>query len=267
MKVMITNDDGIQSLGLDALAMLCAARGWEVVVVAPVQDMSGSSAAIGRLSLDESVHLHPSPRAVEGAAESFVVDGAPGLAALVSCRGAIGPAPDLVLSGVNAGENTGHAILHSGTVGAALTAASFGVSALAVSVQVTDPMRWDTAAHFAGEALEGILAAQRGTVLNLNVPARPVDDVREIRWARLDRFGSFRVAVASREGTALQLELRATDRELDPDSDSALLEAGHPTLTAIEGIGEIPVETLRRRPTAPAPEPQERLTRLPRSAR
>ncbi len=130
MRVVVTNDDGIVSVGLDALALLCAARGWEVLVVAPSRDMSGSSAAIGHLSLTDDVHLLDAPRAVDGAAASHVVDGPPGLAALLACRGAIGPVPDLVLSGVNAGPNTGHSILHSGTVGAALTAASFGVFAL-----------------------------------------------------------------------------------------------------------------------------------------
>jgi 5'-nucleotidase len=266
MRILITNDDGIASRGLDALVEVCDLRGWEAVVVAPADDRSGSSAAIGRIALDEELHLLPAPREVPGAAETYVVEGPPGLASLVACRGGIGPVPDLVRSGINAGANTGHSILHSGTVGAALTAASFGVSGLAVSVDVSEPMRWDTAAAFAARAIEIVTRAPRGTVLNLNVPAADASDVRGLRWARLDRFGTVRVAVASRSGTALQLEYRATELELEPDSDTALLAAGYATLTSVEGISEVdPGAIDEQDDRRPGPEP--RLTELPAEAR
>ncbi|MEZ5098567.1 MAG: 5'/3'-nucleotidase SurE [Thermoleophilia bacterium] len=253
MRVVVTNDDGIESRGLDLLAGVCARRGWEAIVIAPSRDMSGSGAAIGHLRVDERVHLRPAPRDVDGATCAYVVDGPPGLAALLSCRGAIGAPPDLVLSGVNAGENTGHVILHSGTVGAALTAASFGVSGLAVSMQVTRPMRWVAAGRATEEALDLIERAPGGTVLNVNVPAAGGDGPG-LRWARLDRFGVVRVAVASREGTALQLEYRAPNIESEPDSDTALLGQGYATVTAIEGVGEIEPVAIDLAPSeTPAP--------------
>jgi 5'-nucleotidase len=264
MRVVVTNDDGIRSRGLDVLATAAAARGWDVVVVAPSSDRSGSSAAIGRLAKDEPLELLPADRSVDGAHEAFVVDGPPGLAALLACRGGLGPAPDLVLSGVNAGPNTGHAILHSGTVGAALTAASFGVSALAVSLEVSEPMSWGTVARWFDEAVEVLLDARAPVVLNLNVPARAPDAIRGLRWARLDRFGAVRVAVAERRGTMLQVEYRSTGLDLEPESDTALVANGYATLTAIEGIGELPRHRLRGyRPEQP---PAERVTAVPASA-
>jgi 5'-nucleotidase len=244
VRLVVTNDDGIDAPGIHALAGACASAGHEVIVVAPNEDMSGSAGAIGKVRADERVVTRrvtlPSCEDVE----AHAIEGPPGLAAMAACLGGFGDPPDAVLSGINPGPNTGHAILHSGTVGAALTAATFGVSALAASIAVSEPMRWETACALAGPALERIAEAPAGTVLNLNVPAVPADPVPEVRWARLDRFGSVRVAVAGAGERWLQLEYRATKIELDPESDTALLERGFATLTAIEGIAEVSPDEL-----------------------
>jgi len=264
VKLVLTNDDGVESPGIHALAAGLRDLGHTCTVVAPARDMSGSSAAIGRLEFGESMELTPValPAPAEGI-EAFSVDGPPGLAALLAATGAFAEPPDLVVSGINAGPNTGHSILHSGTVGAALTAASFGVSALAVSLDVSDSMPWRTACAYLPEALEHLTAAPVGTVLNLNVPAvAEPQSVRGLRWATLDQFGSFRVAVADRHDTLVQLEYRATGAELDPDSDTALLAAGWATLTAIRGIGEIPPDEIAAQEERRTPEP--RLATVPK---
>ena len=264
MKLVLTNDDGVESPGIHALAAALRDLGHICTVVAPRRDMSGSSAAIGRLEFGTSMELTPvtlPPPAAE--IEAFSVDGPPGLAALLAATGAFDEPPDLVVSGINAGPNTGHSILHSGTVGAALTAASFGVSALAVSLDVAESMPWQTACAFLPEALEHVTAAPVGTVLNLNVPAvADREAVRGLRWASLDHFGSFRVAVAERRDTLLQLEYRATGADLDPDPDTALVAAGWATLTAIRGIDEIPREEIGAQEERPTPEP--RLATVPK---
>jgi 5'-nucleotidase len=254
MKLVLTNDDGVESPGIHALAAMCAALGHEVVVVAPNRDLSGTSAALGRIPFDQRLPIRP--KALPAPAdriEAFALDGPPGLAALIACQGGLGDVPDLVLSGINAGPNTGHSMLHSGTVGAALTAANFGVSAVAVSLDVADPMPWSAVAPYVAEAIDIVSSSPRSTVLNLNVPAVP--GARGLRWATLDRFGSFRVAVAERQEAWVQLEYRSTGAELDPDSDTALLAGGYATMTAIEGIAEIAHDRLgsgreRDRPVA-----------------
>ena len=120
------------------------------------------------------------------------------------------------MSGINPGLNTGRATLHSGTVGAALTAANLGLSGLAVSQDYGDPMRWPTAAALGVEAIGWLDDAPDRTVLNLNVPNTAPDEVKGIRWATLAPFGSVRAAIADADDGRLQMEFREVDDEL-PD--------------------------------------------------
>jgi 5'-nucleotidase len=242
--VLVTNDDGIESPGLHALAIALERVGHDVLVVAPREDMSGVGAAIGRVRADQHIDTLPAtiPHAADVRAYSFA--GPPGLAVMAGCLEAFGPVPDVIVSGINAGPNTGHACLHSGTVGAALTASTFGVSALAVSSAVSDPMHWATACDTIEVPLRLLAGLPAGTVLNLNVPAVPRGRVRDLRWAKLDRFGRVRLALADRSDEWLQMEYRDTTTELDPSCDTALLAEGFATLTAIEAVSEIPPESL-----------------------
>lgn len=262
MRVLVTNDDGIESPGLHALAATLAELGHEVLVVAPKQDLSGVGAAIGRVRADQRIETLRAAIPADGV-EAHAIDGPPGLAVMAACLGAFGAVPDAVVSGINAGPNTGHACLHSGTVGAALTASTFGVPALAVSVGVSDPMRWDTACGLVAEPLRLLVSLPEPVVLNLNAPPVPADEVRGWRWASLDRFGRVRLAIAGSGDEWLQLEYRDTTTELAPDCDTALLERGYATLTAIEAITEIPPDELRHRHREPPVRPEAILTDVP----
>ena len=152
MRVLLTNDDGIESPGLHALATRSHERDHEVVVVAPREDMSGVGAAIGRVRADQHIDTLAATSPPPPASAPTPSPGRPARRD-GGCLEAFGPAPDVVVSGINAGPNTGHACLHSGTVGAALTASTFGISALAVSSEVSDPMRWPTACDTIDEPL------------------------------------------------------------------------------------------------------------------
>jgi 5'-nucleotidase len=254
MRVLVTNDDGVESPGIAALARVVVDAGHDVLVAAPSADLSGSSAAIGGMHADESIDVEPLHLPSLADVPAFAVAAPPALVVIAAGLGAFGPAPDLVASGVNPGPNTGRAVLHSGTVGAALTAANLGVSGLAVSVDVGKPIRWEAAATLAGAALEWLAGEADGTVLNLNVPDRPLDDVRGVRWAPLAQFGTVRAAlVESAEGN-LQMELSGDDDQgqarIAPDSDTALVRAGFATLTVLEGVraveGTGPLEVVQR---------------------
>lgn len=99
---------------------------------------------------------------------------APALIAFASSYGACGDRPELVLSGINLGANTGHASLHSGTVGAALSAVTRGIPALAVSMASADPVHWDTAEEVCRVALQWIEEhLPQDRILNINVPDVP----------------------------------------------------------------------------------------------
>jgi 5'-nucleotidase len=137
MKVLVTNDDGVASPGLHTLARALVDDGYDVIVVAPDREMSGSSAAIGQVHVEEGIDAARVDLPGLDGVPAYAVAGPPGLCVLSARLGGFGDAPDLVVSGINPGANTGRAVLHSGTVGAALTAANFGCRGLAVSIDVS----------------------------------------------------------------------------------------------------------------------------------
>jgi broad specificity polyphosphatase/5'/3'-nucleotidase SurE len=107
-----------------------------------------------------------------------------------------------VLSGINHGVNVGRSVLHSGTVGAALTASQLGISALAVSLRVgAEPDPWESAADLAVTLIPMLAAAPVRTVLNLNVPHLPLADIRGVRWARVSGAGLIKSARGSGAGS------------------------------------------------------------------
>jgi 5'-nucleotidase len=245
MKILVTNDDGIDSEGIHELARALATTEHEILVVAPASDWSGAGAAIGNLRPDTALAL--SRAEIPGApdVEAWALDGPPALCLVAGRLGAFGELPDLVVSGVNAGANTGRAVLHSGTVGAALAGQNFGISGLAVSVDAgpgglapAGPWRWDTAAQLAIETLPLVVDAPAGSVLNLNVPARDRDQVLGTRWTHLAPFGAVRATITANEGESLQWELTPTGYEPPEDTDQGALDRGWASLTALVGIAE-----------------------------
>jgi 5'-nucleotidase len=238
MRLLVTNDDGIDAEGLHVLARHLARAGHEVIVAAPANDASGSGAALGVFHADSHIDVKRMD-IPDCDAPAWAVAGPPGLCVLAARLGAFGDPPEIVVSGINAGLNTGRAILHSGTVGAALTAQNFGAKGLAVSVEAVTPWRFDTAATVALEVLDQLIEAPPRSVLNLNVPALSRSELMGLRWARLAAFGAVRAAIGEVEADGrLQIELRATDETLPDDTDTALCEAGFAALTSIVGIAE-----------------------------
>ncbi len=237
MRILLTNDDGIASEGLHVLARAIAKAAHDTFVVAPNSDRSGVGAALGLVHADQ----HLDAQRVEIAdldVPAYALDGPPGMCVVAARLGAFGEPPELVVSGINAGLNTGRSILHSGTVGAALTAQNFGTSGLAVSVAPDDAGQWpwSVAADIAVDVLDRFAEAPPRTVINLNVPGR--GEVRGVRWARLAAFGAARAAISETPDGRLQFELQATGATPAPDSDQGTVEAGYASITTIVGIAE-----------------------------
>ena len=207
-----------------------------MVAAAPSRDHSGASSAIGPLGGADGVEVAEVELAGVPAVPAYGIDAPPALAVMIARLGAFGPSPDIVVSGINPGPNTGRAVMHSGTVGAALTAANFGLSGLAVSIGTGEPSHLETAARVATDALAWLVNAPVRTVLNLNVPNLGLAEVRGVRAARLAPFGTVRAALGERVGGRLQVELRDTEHELEPDTDTALVLAGYVTVTALVGV-------------------------------
>jgi 5'-nucleotidase len=237
VRILVTNDDGVGSPGILALTAALAADGHDCLVVAPSSDRSGASAAIGALH-----RLGPIP--VE---EIFwpelpgvpvvAIDQPPATAVYAACLGGFGDPPDLVASGINPGPNTGHLVLHSGTVGAALTAAGLGFPGLAVSMGVGDDMHWETAATLAAACVDWAADPHRGPrVLNVNVPNCPLSELRGIREAHLAPYGTVWAGSADTSGGHVQLEFKGNDVAGDPDTDLALVRSGYAAVTPLSGI-------------------------------
>jgi 5'-nucleotidase len=140
-----------------------------------------------------------------------------------------------VLSGVNRGPNTGHAVIHSGTVGAAMSAMTHGIHGMAVSLDAAAPRHWETAGAVAAHGLRWLTArpAAQG-VLNINVPDRPAADVRGVRKAPLARFGAVQARVDAVDSGDLQVTYAEIDPTTDADSDAGLLAAGWATWSVLQ---------------------------------
>jgi 5'-nucleotidase len=240
--ILVTNDDGVASPGLAALVRGVLAPGRRVVVAAPATDQSGTSAAVAPRPA-EGVRIVPvTIPGLEGAGDDLIavsVDGPPALAVLGARLGELGrPAADasVVASGVNLGPNTGVLVLFSGTVGAALAAANLGLSALAVSIDSFAPAHLATATTVAAAALDWLLAAPAGTVLNVNVPDLPVDRLAGFRQAPLGTVGTVQASIEERGAGPYTAKFRFQSPEPEPGTDAAFLRDGWVTLTALVGI-------------------------------
>jgi 5'-nucleotidase len=244
VRILVTNDDGVESPGLEALARALVAAGHEVFVVAPASDRSGSSAAIGPIWRSGPIPYveHAWTSLPETVVRS--IDAAPATAVYAACTGGFGEPPELVASGINPGPNTGHLVLHSGTVGAALTAAGLGVPAVAVSIGWSEEGRyeWDTAAAYGAAAVGWVADPEHGPrVLNVNVPNVPPAEVLGVREARLAPYGTVWTATAEANEGDVVLEFKGNDVRPEPDTDLALVRAGFVSVTPLAVLEPAPI--------------------------
>ena len=169
MRILIANDDGYLAPGLAALVRACEGLG-ELDVVAPEQNASGTSNALTLtrpLSVFEARGEH-----VKG---FKVINGTPSDCVHVALTGLLEHKPDLVLSGINNGENMGDDTLYSGTVAAAMEGFLFGIPAIAFSQVEKGWTHLDAAAAVARSVVEAVLASRRDArpfLLNVNIPNR-----------------------------------------------------------------------------------------------
>ncbi|HLM19255.1 MAG TPA: 5'/3'-nucleotidase SurE [Acidimicrobiia bacterium] len=254
MRILVTNDDGVDSPGIHALAAALVADGHDVFVVAPTDDRSGAGASIGRM-------MNAGPPPVERHVWDdlpdlpvHAIDAPPAMAVFATCLGAFGNLPDVIASGINPGANTGHLVLHSGTVGAALTGAGYGIPGIAVSMDwnVVKEYHWDVAARMAASAVEWVAKPDGNTrVLNLNVPNLPLAELKGVRESELAPAGE--VWVASADVSEGDLKIEITGRaDSAPGTDVSYVKNGYVSVTPLmsivrgpaRGAAEAIVETL-----------------------
>jgi 5'-nucleotidase len=232
LRALVTNDDGVGSGGLRRLALVAVSAGLEIVVAAPSEDQSGRGTSLTAENLGLPTWAERIELVGLEDVTSYAVAATPSTIVLAACGGAFGPPPDLVLSGINGGNNVGDSVIHSATVGAALTAATLGLACLAVSAP--GPHNWESAAWAAGRLLAHADRFPRGQALSLNAPDLPPEEVLGLRFAHLAPRTAHPAKV--QEGTAGRLTLEAAGSEYidEPGSDISLLRAGWATVSALQ---------------------------------
>ena len=180
MRVLVSNDDGVDAPGIRILAEGLRAAGHDVVVVAPDRDRSGAS---NSLTLDLPVRVSKIDD------RTWRVHGTPTDCVHVALAGLLEEEPDIVVSGINTCGNLGDDVIYSGTVAAAMEGRFLGLPALAVSLCTCEgsPRTYETAARAAVEIVARLATdpLPADTILNVNVPDLPWEEIEGFEVTRL----------------------------------------------------------------------------------
>lgn len=182
LHILVSNDDGIDAQGIDALVRELKKVG-DVTVVAPDRQQSAVGHAI---TMNHPLRVKSFHK--NGKFFGYAVEGTPADAVKLAVRALLRRKPDVLVSGINHGSNTAISVLYSGTVSAATEGTILGIPSIAVSLTTFRPADFTFAAKFSGKIVR--LVAQRGlpkgTLLNINIP--PLDE-KNIRGVRITRQG------------------------------------------------------------------------------
>ena len=177
MKLLLSNDDGIYAEGLEALYRRLSGT-WSTLVVAPEQECSAISHAI---TLERPIRSHKI--SLNNGDKAYAVSGTPADCIKLAIVELLEDPPDLMISGINPGANTGVHINYSGTLAAAREAVFYGIPAIAVSIMGKTPGYYDQAAQFVENLANEVMAhgLPEGTFLNVNIPDLSMERIRGIR--------------------------------------------------------------------------------------
>ncbi|MFT5728531.1 MAG: 5'-nucleotidase [Desulforhopalus sp.] len=225
--ILITNDDGIHSLGIKALQKALQPLG-ETIIIAPERDNSAVS---------HSLTMHRPLKVQQLEEQVYSVDGTPTDCVAIGLKKILSKPPDLLVSGINAGANLGDDISYSGTVSAAIEATMYGIPSIAISVGGPPPLQFggamQVAACMAKKVLENKLPEK--TLLNINVPSGERYNTIQITkqgrrlWQdaiqeTLDPWGNKRYWIGG--GTSLA--------DPEQDTDVYVFAAGNVSITPIQ---------------------------------
>ena len=181
LKILISNDDGADAPGISALAEALATLG-TVTVAAPSQNRSGVSHGM----------TFSGPILVQKTEKNgmtwYVIDALPATCVRLALEALLPEKPDIVVSGINRGENSGLVTFYSATVGCAREAAFLGIPAIAFSLESSPEMDYRAAADYIVSIVRGVQkrGLRRGTYLNVNIPALPKERIKGVMVTRLD---------------------------------------------------------------------------------
>ena len=233
MRILLTNDDGIHAPGLELLEEIARELSDEVWVCAPAEENSGAG---------HSLTLHSPVRLREHGERRFSVTGTPTDAVNLALRKMFAERmPDLIISGINNGENLADDITYSGTISAAMEGALAGIPAVAMSQALRDGGHGFSAARFwARKVLAPLLDLQmaKRTVVNVNFPALPANEVKGIRVVRQGFHdyarGALVEAVDPRGRPYYWFGLEDVEHTLDHGTDQEAVGDGYNAVTPLQ---------------------------------
>ncbi len=177
MRILLVNDDGINAPGIRTLQKALSEAGHDLIMVAPDNERSAASHSI---TLRKDIH------ATRIAKNEWAISGTPVDCVVIALQKIISDKIDLVISGINAGQNMGEDVLYSGTVAAAVEAAMFGQRAMALSINAYKDQRFEDATKWFVKLLEmGIDSLTKPyEVININFPNIPYEEIKGLRLTR-----------------------------------------------------------------------------------
>ena len=230
MRVLVSNDDGVDAPGIRVLAEALSTLG-DVTVVAPDRDRSGAS---NSLTLDQPIRVLRMDNGYHRVA------GTPTDCVHLAITGLLERDPDIVVSGINNSANLGDDVIYSGTVAAAMEGRFLGLPAIAVSLASRDhkPEHFPTAARAAVEIVKRLVAEPlpADTILNVNVPDRPWAEIRGFEVTRLGHLHRAEPCVAQTDPRGRPIWwIGAAGAEKDdgPGTDFHAVRTGHISITPI----------------------------------
>ncbi len=242
LRVLVTNDDGINAPGMAALEKIAHALSEDVWLVAPESEQSGAS---------HSLTLHIPIRMRQVGARKFAVQGTPTDCVMMGAKHIIpkvgkaeGDArlPDLVLSGVNRGSNIAEDITYSGTVAGAMEGCALGISSIALSQSfgtTSDEVRWSVCEYHGPSLIAQLLEAgwPHGVLLNINFPdLHPLEVARTVitRQGQRDDHGTRIIEREDARGVPYYwLGFERTRAKPALDSDLCAIQEGHISVTPL----------------------------------
>ncbi|MBZ9688810.1 5'/3'-nucleotidase SurE [Clostridium estertheticum] len=233
MRLLITNDDGINAKGIYALAKALE-KNHEVIIVAPDNERSacGHSITLSRPLIVKEVVL-------EGLeSKAFSVDGTPADCVKIAINKLIDGKIDMVVSGINKGLNLGTDVLYSGTVSAAIEASIYKVPSMAISMQINkDVENYEMAAKYAGEILLTAKAnnIKNDIVLNVNVPILKENEIKGIKVCKIGSrlYNNCYTGIAG-ENNETHYEIKGQLKDIhEEDSDTLYFKEGYVTVTPL----------------------------------
>ena len=227
-RILISNDDGIDAIGIRILRDIAMRLSDDVWVIAPDGNRSGMSRAI---TLRHDVVIEPRGD------KQFSCSGTPSDCVIMGMSRVLDGRPDLVLSGINAGMNAADDVLYSGTIAAAMEGALMGVPAIALSQRNggIEEAEYDSAIIHGERVIRSILETgiPERSVMNVNFPPVAGNDVRGIRPATLDRHKFGDHVIDGDSPNSYRLGPLMSREQTIPGSDRAVMDEGWISLTAL----------------------------------